>query len=316
MLAGLRFLTGWIQPVGYKYSESFSNSVPGMLERPSLAYRFGLESETDVPIGENRLNPFSGEKKNYEFSSGFTFLGGIATTVAFKESVSQDLIRQGDRTRSTSTSWPDLNIRIQRFTTLPLLKPIVNKFIDIFAPKTSYSRSIKETENIDDGFTTDRNETQSYSPLLSINFKLLRTLSFSGSYTYSRTMSESYNRTTGLLQTETRSERKSIAFTGQWQFSAPAGIAIPLFGKVKFKSDVKISVNVKRNASKSETSREGGPWAISTDKSDFSVSPVISYTFSRQVTGGLKGRWQDTNDAYQNRKSHIRELQIWAEIRF
>jgi hypothetical protein len=175
---------------------------------------------------------------------------------------------------------------------------------------------VKEDFNIDRGYIIGRTETQNYSPLLSVNFKLLRSLSFSGSYTFSRTNSRNYEKTTGALRTETVSERKSIAFSMKYSFSSPGGISIPLFGKLKFKSDVDISINVKKNSNISETSSEGKPFVKSVDKSDFSVGPVISYTFSRQVKGGITARWQDNNDAYANRRSHVRELQMWAEIRF
>ena len=192
----------------------------------------------------------------------------------------------------------------------------MNKFIDIFSPQTSYSRSVKEDFNIDRGYIVARSESQNYSPLLSVNFKLLRSLSFTGSYTFMRTGSRNYEKTTGALRTETISERKSIAFSAKYAFSSPGGISIPLLGKLKFKSEVSISVNVKTNSNISKTSTEGKPFVKSVDQSDFSVAPVISYTFSRQVQGGLTARWQDNNDAYANRRSHVRELQMWAEIRF
>lgn len=315
-LAVLRFMTGWIRPVAYKYATTYNASVPGLTGRPIWRYRFGLERETDVERVTDPRAPYSNESQSYEFSSGFTFLGGLDTDVRFKRAITQDIIRQNGRTKSVSTGWPDLGLRIQRFETLPLIKSFVNKFIDIFAPRTSYSRSTKETFNLEGGFLTRSSETKSFSPLLSVNFRLLRALSFSGSYTYSKSNDKTFNPTDGRLVTETQASRKSIAFTSQYSFSAPGGIAIPLFGKLKFQSEVSININVKQNSNQSETSSSGGPFVLTEDKSDFTVQPVISYTFSRQVKGGLSARWQDSNDNYRNRKSHIRELQIWAEIRF
>ena len=65
-----------------------------------------------------------------------------------------------------------------------------------------------------------------------------------------------------------------------------------------------------------ENARRGEPFAVTTDKSDITIGPNISYTFSQQIKGGLSARWQDSNDNTLNRKSHVRELQIWTEIRF
>lgn len=101
-----------------------------------------------------------------------------------------------------------------------------------------------------------------------------------------------------------------------YKFSAPGGISIPLFGKVRFKSTMDISVDVKKNASKSETRRVGEGWVISTDKADFSVNTNISYTFSQQIKGGLRAGWQDSSDNFRNRNNHSRTLEGWVEIRF
>ena len=77
-----------------------------------------------------------------------------------------------------------------------------------------------------------------------------------------------------------------------------------------------IELNVRTTATKTENAQLDQPFVVGADKSDFTVSTTISYAFSKQIKGGVSGRWQDTNDAKLNRKSHMRELQIWAEIRF
>jgi hypothetical protein len=315
-LAVLRFMTGWIDPLSYKYDESYSTSLPGLIGRPTWQFRFGVDKETDIERVSETRTPSARESRGYDFGSGFSFLGGFATTVKFRQSISTDLVRQGDRHEKISTSWPDLGIRISRFTTLPLLKPIVNRFIEIFQPRTNFSRKLSEDRNIDGGFITSRTEEISQSPLLQINFRLLKKLTFSGTYNRSKSTRETFNSINGEPETETRSEQSSLAFSTGYSFSAPGGISIPLFGKLKFKSDVKIDINVRMNNSHSETAKPGEPFVTSADKSDFSVQPVISYTFSRQVKGGLSGRWQDSEDNYSNRRSHARELTIWAEMRF
>ncbi len=317
VVSGVRFLTGWLNPLSYKYSESFSRTVPGALEKPGWKYRLGFDTDAEIRQGSTSQNPSSAESVDYELSSGFSLLGGIKTTVTYSEKTSRDLITVGqDRTETTSTSWPELTITIQKFTFLPLLKGPVNWFINVFSPRTGYSRQIQKDANLDRGFLVSKTETIGRSPLLSLNLKLFRSFSLSGSYSRTNTYDWQYNRTTGLLQSETRSVRKTLAVTSKYAFSAPGGISIPLFGKLKFKSTVSIDVTVRYNSNLSETSTNGMPFVIGQNKSDFTVSPVIRYTFSQQITGGITARWQDNNDIKYNRKSHVRELQIWAEIRF
>jgi len=316
-LAVLRFLTGWINPLSYNYSESYKNSVPAMLERPSLGYRFGLSDESDVPRITNSRSPSANEGIGYDLGSGFKLLGGIATDVSFRRNITRDLIKvSGDRLERRSTGWPELGIRISQFTYFPLIKKFLNSFIRIFSPRTGFSRQINEDYNIDGGFVTSRTETIGRNPVLALNFKVLRALSITGSYTLTNALSERFNPTNGKLQSETRSTKKTLAFTSKYSFSSPGGIGIPLLGRLKFKSTMSISVNVQFNADRSETKQVGGNWAVGTDKSKFSVSPDIKYQFSQQIQGGLTGRWEDSNDIKSNRKSHIRELRISAEIRF
>jgi len=315
VLAGFRFVTGWIKPINYKYGEGYSHTLPGMTERPSWFYRFGFYDNTDVPIEIETRTPSARENQDYDFSSGFTLLGGISTDVKYKRSIDQDLISTGTRYKDISTSWPDLSIRIQKFSKFPLIKPVLNKFIDVFAPRTGYSRQVKEEINLNTGFRNNKSETINRSPLLSLNFKLFRSLSLSSSYTTSETNVEKYSPSTGTLDSETRSTKKTIAFSTKYSFSSPSGISIPLLGKLRFKSTVQITLDVKFNSNISETN-SGNGFVPSTDKSDFTVSPVVSYNFSQQIKGGISARWQDTQDNYSGRKSHVRELQIWTEIRF
>jgi cell surface protein SprA len=315
-LAVLRFLTGWIKPVSYGYNKGFTASVPGMADRPSMKYRLGFLSEPNVPTVAQGRSSSSSEDMSYQLTSGFSFLGGVATDVKFSRSIGQDLKKQGKRYKNVSTAWPDLSIRIQRFQKLPLIQGLVNRFIDLFSPRTGYNRQTREQYDLDGGFLFSRSVTTSHSPLLSVSFNVSRSLSLSGTYTLSKDNDEKYNPADGSFQSETRSSRNSIAISTKYSFSAPSGIALPLFGKVKFKSTVSVTVDVSRSGNKSETRRPSEGWVLTDDKSDFQVSPDVSYAFSSQIRGGLRAVWQDSYDNFRNRNNHRRELSAWAEIRF
>jgi hypothetical protein len=317
ILGALRFLTGWIQPVQYGVTQSYNNTLPGMMRRPSWQYRFGFMDNADVPLGTDVNTQSAGSGKSYDLSSGFSLFGGITTTVRYRQQVTRDLVKQGPRYENTSTNWPDLTIRIQKFKTLPLIRKYVNAFIDVFSPRTGYSRSQKQTKDISGGYITSRTSSTDHNPYLSVNFKLFRSLSLSASYSSGQDMRENYNPSNGNRTAQTITSQNSFALTSQYSFSAPGGIAIPLFGRMKFHSTVDINVSVKMNNSQTETDRFDGLGLVPTeDKSDFSVTPVISYTFSQQMKGGLTVRWQDANDKTRSRKSHTREVQLWTEIRF
>lgn len=312
----LRKLTSWINPISYRYQQNFNGSTPGMKERPRFLYRLGLSRSADVPVtNQNSSQPFSSEGEQYELSTGFIFLGGLALDVKLRRDINRDLVKVGDRMERVSSGWPDLNIRIQPFKKLPLMKKAVNKFIAVFTPRTAFGRQIREETNLTQGYLTSRTITVSRSPVLAINFKLLRALSMTGSYSTSSTETERFSSTSTRRISISRSSQKTVVVTSQYSFSAPGGIGLPFLGKLKFKSQAQIGVDVRFNSTFSEAGTEGQKIAKGRDATDFAVSPTIGYQFSPQIKGGLTARWQDSRDA-SNTKSHTRELRMWAEIRF
>ncbi|HOP07280.1 MAG TPA: cell surface protein SprA [candidate division Zixibacteria bacterium] len=316
-LSVLRFLTGWIKAPTYGYSENFSNQLPGMVTRPSWAHRFGLEDYPDVDTVTATRSPSASEGETSNLGSGFTFLGGLSVDAKYSRSVTRDLITTSSRYEKISTKWPTLTIRIARFEKLPIIRGVVNKLIEVFDPRTGYSRSTRETIDLDAGHTTSTSESISYSPLISFNFKVFRKLTLTTKYTLTRDRNENFNLASGKSEKITKSSKKSLDFSTSYSFSAPGGIGIPLFGKMKFNSQMSIQLRATFNSSLSETyTQSTGKWAPSSDKSDMTWSASAKYSFSQQVNGGLTMRWQDSNDATSHRKSHVRELQLWAELRF
>ncbi|MBU8934407.1 MAG: cell surface protein SprA [candidate division Zixibacteria bacterium] len=314
-LAVLRFLTAWIQVPKYNYSENFKASVPGMDSRPRLEYRFGLvRGDHGVSTISQTRSPSSSQGKSYDLSSGFSLLSGIKTEVKFRRSINEDLIKQGNRSRNTSTSWPDLTIRISRFKTLPLIKNVVNKLIDVLSPRTGYSRSTKETFDLNGGFVTSSSEIISRNPLLQVNFKVFKGLSLSSSYALTKDIRRAFNPTSGKFQSESQSNRKTFGASTKYSFSAPSGFKLPIFGRVKFRSTMSISIDVKRNMSTTRSFSADGKEGRPTEKSEFRISPNISYTFSPKIRGGLSMQWSDNNS--NGRKSHLREVKLSVEIRF
>ncbi len=316
-LNALRLVTGWINPLTYSYSSSYNNALPGIRTRPDWKYRFGLRRDAEVEEVTDAVGSESAqESKRYELGSGFTFLGGVVTTVKYGRAISTDLIKQGTRSESISTSWPDMTIQIKQFQTFPLIKKYLNKFIDIFTPRTGYTRQKRESFNLDQGFLVSSVTSTKHKPLISISFRAFRSLSLSAAYHLSKDDKENYNSSTGTLQTLTKSTQKSLAVTAKYSLSAPNGIVFPIFGRVKFNSTLDLELAVRLNSDVSETKQAGGPFATSKDRSDLMIAPNIQYTFSRQIKGGLTMRWQDSNDNYRSRKSHIREVEIYTEISF
>ncbi len=331
-LAVMRFLTGWIDAPSYSYARDFKANLPGMAERPAAAYRFGFTRDAAVDTVSQTQSPSSSEGEKYSASSGFTILGGFRTDVKFSQTVGRDLVRSGNRMEQISTNWPGLSIRIAKFSKLPAVKipvvyqltwvanqvldKVVNQVIERFGPKTSYNRTTRESVDLENGWSTLKSTSISRSPLLELNFKISSKLTLTASYNLNEDESEKFIQSTGEHDKITRSSQKGMSFSTQYSFSAPSGIGIPILGRIKFQSQVSLQLQVRLNSDLTEVSTRGGAWVVQTKKSDTQISAQMKYSFSSKINGGLSTRWQDQNNAYQGRKSHTREVQIWVEIKF
>lgn len=311
----MRFLTGWIDPFSYSYKESFSYSYPGLLERAQLKFRFGLTNDAGARPSTSttsfRSNSAS-KTTSYSFSSGTKLLGGLKTDVSFSRTIRRDIIKAGSRAKSVSTTFPDITFAIRPLTTIKFFNPIIKRF----SPRTKFSRSKSENFNLTTGFRTSEKTTTSQNPLLSFNFAFIKGMQINVKTDRSVTTDKSYNSATGALSRTTRNTSRSTGFATKYSFTWPTGVKIPIMGRLRFKSTMSMSVDVSTRSQKTEESTGNSPMNSMGERSDLMISPSISYSFSSQIKGGLTGRWQDTNDKQRKRKSHVRELRIWVDIRF
>ena len=124
------------------------------------------------------------------------------------------------------------------------------------------------------------------------------------------------NSQNGEISSKRRTTLTNTTFSIKYSFSSPRGIKIPIFGRLKFRSNLSLSTDISFRKQKKESAAKEGGYSSLGDETNFVVTPTISYSFSSQINGGLSGKWQTTNNVAQNRKSHVRELRIWVEIRF
>lgn len=312
----MRFLTGWVQPISYDFKESYNYSYLGLLERAQLKFRFGLTEDIGAAVDpESRAtgrSNSSSKATNYSFRSGTMLLGGLKTDVSFSRTIRRDIVKSVNPQKSVATTFPDINFSIRQLSTIKFLNPIIKRF----SPRTKYSRSKSETHNLTTSHKTSEKTTVSQSPLLAFSFGLLKGMQINFKTDKSVTENKSFNSATGALTRISRNTSKNTSISTKYSFTWPTGIKIPLFGRLKFRSTMSMSVDVSMRKQKTEQSTGSGPILSQGERSDFMVTPTISYSFSSQIKGGLTARWQDTNDMQTRRKSHVRELRIWVDIRF
>ncbi|UCD95050.1 MAG: cell surface protein SprA [Candidatus Zixiibacteriota bacterium] len=320
----IRFMTGWIDPVSYGFKESYRYSYLGLMERAQLKFRFGLSDHIGARIdtesrAAGRSNAVS-KSTNYSFSSGTKVLGGLKLGVTFNRTIRQDIVKSVNPQKSVSTTFPDINFNIGQLSAPGFIGKFLDKFVNPaikkFSPRTKYTRTTTEAINLATGLKTSEKSSVARNPLLSFTVNLVRGVQVN--VRTSRTVSEdkTFNAATGDLTRISRSIQTSSNFSTKYSFSWPTGVKFPIFGRLKFSSTMSMALDVTMRKQKREEATGTGPMNTKSDRSDLMITPNVSYAFSSQIKGGLSARWNDTNDLQLKRKSHIRELRIWVEIRF
>jgi hypothetical protein len=149
--------------------------------------------------------------------------------------------------------------------------------------------------------------------LMGFNVSWLRGVKTTGKIDYSTSSSKTF---TGSSAREQRSTAKGWTLTNNFSFRSPTGLAIPLLGRLKFQSTMNLSLDISKRTTKAENVDAAGNKSPASERTDLTISPRASYSFSTNIQGGMNMRWTDSEDKNVRRKSHIRQIGIWVEIRF
>jgi cell surface protein SprA len=315
-MRAMNFLTGWLRPINYDYSEGFKYTYTGILQRAQWKFRFGLSDDVGASIDPNSrtigASTSAAKSTSYSLNTGTTFLGGLKTDVSFSRKIDQDINKSVSPQKSVSTTFPDIRFNIGPLTTIKIFNPLIKRF----SPRTGYSKSTSETINLQTGFKSSERSTVTQRPLLSFNVDIIRGIQVNVSTDRTVTESKNFNSQNGALSSRTRDITTNYSFNTKYSFSSPSGIKIPILGRFRFKSTATVSLDVSLRKQKTQSATGGASLASTGERTVLTIAPAMSYAFSSQIRGGLSANWQDTNDLALKRKSHIRELRFYVDIKF
>lgn len=314
-LTGLRYITDAVKPISLKVGKSRSIAFPGLEQKASQRFRFGL---TDDPgVDEVESGSFGGrrgrsESRSIGAGSGVSLFAGLGADVSYSSSVRESF--DSNPTKNTKETWPELKFNFRGIRGLWILGKIINRL----SPSSRYIRSTDRRRNTNAPFDNEVKIRTSHSPLLSVSFSPTRSLKTSVRYEKSVSTTNKITESTGALTSISKNYTQSMSVNTSFSFRNPTGIKLPIFGRLKFESTMSFSVDI--SYQKSHTALAKSPridnFSITTEKTNFTVRPNASYSFSSTVKGGLSGRWGDSNDLRTRTKRHTREIGIWVELRF
>jgi hypothetical protein len=303
-------LTKRIDPVIGSYQENENFSRSGLLSRPSPAYRLGFTSDPKVGRkGTSQSTDGITTQEGYTAGSGIRMLG---TKINLNYSKSIGKINTSTaNNRNTSTIFPDFDFGWSNLAKIWPLKKFFNSAIYKFDYNKKEDKS--EKEKTGELVSSSTSEKFSHEAAFSHSWKNGGTtnLSIKKNYDFGQSLQNP-----GHNRNATKNYANSISLSHSYSFSAPQGMKIPFLRKIRFNSQLSLSLNIALTSNKQERSVGGQGYNTIGDGSQLSITVNSGYSFSQQVTGGFNAKWLDSNDKKTKRKTHSRELGIWLTLNF
>jgi hypothetical protein len=290
-------------------------TFPGLSDKASIPFRFGITDDPGVDIVKTTsttIRASRSESQTFSANSGAALFAGISVDVNYGRNTRETF--GSNPAKNTSETWPDLKFNLRSVKGLWY----VGKIINTLSPNSRYSRS-KDTKRLTGSpFPSDISVKESFSPLISFTVNPMKSMRSTVRFETNSTENTKISPTSGQETNVTRSSGQNFSFSWTYSFRSPSGVRLPIFGRLKFESNLSVTLDVSYRLSRTESKNDntGFVFIESEDKTSLTIRPSANYSFSSTVKGGVSARWQDSNDLRTSRKTHTRELQLWVELRF
>jgi cell surface protein SprA len=301
-----------VKPVRATYQKDKKLARRGLLERPHWTYMFGF---ADDPRAETKTTSGLTGTDNTVLTDSYSLESGlqpirdldIRTSYSLRTQITRGTT---DPTKLETVTFPDVTVNLTGLENFALFKSVARTVGWQFG----YSKKVDENGREDTGELYKRDTAKLYSPIFGLNITF--TNGIRGTIRYDKSNSFSKNlRSQGQSDREVKGSDSNFKINLSYSFSAPKGLKLPFLKRVKFDSQLSLSLDVSISNTKSESVTSGRK-SVDSDRKNITVEPRLSYQFSRAISGGLRARWNDSDDKIQQRKHHVRELGIWTEIKF
>jgi hypothetical protein len=311
IFAGLYNTVTSIKPIRGSYIKDRKLTRQGLIDRPSWEYIFGIsenpKARSKSTTGRNPNQTINSE--TYKFDSGLKPGRNLDIGIAYntKTTITRST---NEPTKATSVTFPDLSVNLSGLEGFPLFK----KYSRTVTYQFVFSNSVDESGREDTGELYKRDTSKRYSPLVGLNLTFNNNVRATIRYDKINSKSEDL-KSIGSYNKTSFTDENSLKINLSYSLTAPKGLKLPFLRKIKFNSQLSMSLDFEMRNTKTE-SILSGTRSIDRNQSDIQIQPRLTYQFSRSITGGIRALWKDTNDKVQERKHHIRELGLTTEIRF
>lgn len=299
---------GRLSPVSIIYSEGRSQNNYGVLGTADLGYRFGFRDDLGLPhsneVGVNKMSVR--RQQELSLSSGLSLSRRINTNLNY--STSRTWVVEGNNVRTSSETrhyfplgergdegfpfvgWGVRWLGVERW---PLVRLIAR------TASLEHAFSGKETLLWKNDVPQSSTYSASYSPLLGLSMTLVKGITVSTRYSTAKNVKNQFQ---GINSTDVKVDRNlSLAAN----YSHRGGLRIPIFFFRDF--NLQNTLNFTLNVDFSESiirRRNTANVGFSKDQrqKSWKISPRISYSFSRLVTGGIWYEYRESDHYIAGRR--------------
>jgi cell surface protein SprA len=166
------------------------------------------------------------------------------------------------------------------------------------------------------GDPSNRGNTLAFDPILHVDATWHNGLQTSVSFNRRRVRDYSLAGAGSVTESVTG----ATSVTVNYRFSAPQGLKLPFFGqKLKFQSNLDCSLTFRASSKVARTAADEAS-LVATDPSastrEFSIVGDATYSFSRNVSGGLRMSFAQDRDEKRDRTQRTIGMHLTAEFKF
>ncbi|MCC6476933.1 cell surface protein SprA, partial [bacterium] len=308
-----------LDPIQLSYDNSNRHQVAAIKGQADLAYRLGF---TQTP-GVARFDSVTGtaqitESNDYTARSGIRLSQNIRTTLNWNLRNSKSIANTSNGSTDQTYFWLTDNKGIA--TALPFADvsmdwsgleklPFLSKATRSVSLNSGLSSKFKETWNDRASNVTQKDYSRQWNPLIGVNLTWLNDMD-------TQVRINASNGYTEALATNNRSRTSSQGANATVSYALRTGfrLPIPIIGAMRLENQTTFSLNVDYQNSKSENSTGGGAYVPQNEQVQWSLQPLMNYSFSNTVQGQAKVQYQQTHNKQTDQKSSMFEFGISVQI--
>ena len=314
--------------LSFSYGRSWQERAFGYNTRPAWQYMFGIpgssldpgEFSETVGVGNQTSE---GRTDSYSARSGVHILGARFTFNYTRRE--QENESSSSHTKTVSETAARIGGAVIPFPGIRMTYSDLSKigFIRAITNSATLESAIDHKKDTQKNLNTEEINRESndrrFSPLVGLNVNWRGGLSTQFKYDVAQRFDRQPSSAT---QSATLTQDNGFTLNMRYSFSAPNGIKLPFLGGLRLRSTMNLSVGVTYSRSRTWQGINNPKVEVlqltdaRSDRTTLSIPIQVGYSFSQTLSGGLRARWQDTDDKIQQARTHVRELGFWVEFRF